>query len=271
MKTYRRVLTIVLILMSIFMFFGIARAATLTLPSATRDIMAEAFYGDASLDEVVIPEGCISIGERAFANCKISKVSLPSTLANIAPSAFNGNSGMKVIAPPETYAYDWAIDNGFTVLIGSVKNLRTTLLGNNLTISWDAIAGVDGYRISEKTSASTSILGTTSDQTYYELSDVAVGSHTYIVEAYKTTSSTTLYGASSQISATISTTLVESITLSTSFAELDVDDTITIKTTVLPSNAGNKSVTWSSNNSKVASVNSSGNVNALPVRRIRQR
>ncbi len=263
MKTCRRVLTIMLILMSIFMFFGIANAATLTLPSATRDILAEAFYGDSSLDEVIIPEGCISIGERAFANCKISKITLPSTLAYIAPSAFTGNSGMKVNAPVETYAYEWAVDNGFSILISAVDNLRATVMGKNVTLSWNAIAGVDGYRISEKTSGSNTVIGTTSGQTYYELTDVSVGSHTYIVEAYKTAIDTTSYSDAAQISTTISKTLVETIALNKAYAELEPDETLSLKASVFPSDADNKSLTWSSNNTQVATVNSSGEITAL--------
>ena len=50
------------------------------------------------------------------------------------------------------------------------------------------------------------------------------------------------------------------ITLSTRAATLNVGKTLTLKATVYPTNASNKTVTWSSSNPKVATVNASGKV-----------
>ena len=58
---------------------------------------------------------------------------------------------------------------------------------------------------------------------------------------------------------------VSSITLNTSSASLKVGDTKQLSATVSPSNATDKSVSWSSSNSSVASVNSSGLVTAKGV------
>ena len=59
-----------------------------------------------------------------------------------------------------------------------------------------------------------------------------------------------------------STVNVTSITLSPSSASLTVGDTQQLTATISPSNATNKSVTWSSSNSSVATVSSSGLVTA---------
>ena len=57
--------------------------------------------------------------------------------------------------------------------------------------------------------------------------------------------------------------LVSSITLSTSSLSLTEGDTSTLTATVSPSNATNKELTWSSTNTKVATVNSNGVVTAV--------
>lgn len=56
--------------------------------------------------------------------------------------------------------------------------------------------------------------------------------------------------------------LVESVTLDKSTLSLFVGKTATLTATVLPSEAANKNITWSSTNSNIASVNASGLVTA---------
>ena len=63
---------------------------TLTLPTGLSTIEAEAFAGGA-FEAVVIPNGCKTIGSRAFADCeKLIYVRIPSSVAEIAADAFEG-------------------------------------------------------------------------------------------------------------------------------------------------------------------------------------
>ena len=48
-----------------------------------------AFYGCGYLDELVVPEGITSIGQRAFARTGVYSISLPASLTHIAPAAFS--------------------------------------------------------------------------------------------------------------------------------------------------------------------------------------
>jgi len=64
---------------------------------------------------------------------------------------------------------------------------------------------------------------------------------------------------------TVSNVLISSIALSKTSVTVGVGDTTLIKATVSPLNASNKTVIWSSSNSSVASVNTSGNVTAVSV------
>ena len=62
---------------------------------------------------------------------------------------------------------------------------------------------------------------------------------------------------------TVSAIRVTGVTLNKSTLNLDISETETLIATVLPSNAGDKSVSWSSSNTAVAIVNSNGLVNPV--------
>lgn len=64
---------------------------------------------------------------------------------------------------------------------------------------------------------------------------------------------------------TVEKTMVSSITLSTTNVDLKVAETCQLTATVLPENATNKNVIWSSSNEGVATVTSSGLVNAIAI------
>jgi uncharacterized protein YjdB len=89
-------------------------------------------------------------------------------------------------------------------------------------------------------------------------SDYSIGGHTLelvVVDADNIPWSKTLRFTVSQA--------VTGITLNKSALTLPVNGSETLYVTVSPANAGNKNVTWSSNNTTVASVTSSGLVQAL--------
>lgn len=68
---------------------------------------------------------------------------------------------------------------------------------------------------------------------------------------------------SSNIAISVQRVAVEGITLSPSSLSLNVGDTEKITAIIMPSNAYNQGVTWSSNNTSIATVDSKGNVKAI--------
>lgn len=65
-------------------------ALVLKLPSGLIEIEDEAFSGSAC-EVVIIPEGCTTIGEKAFANCKkLIRVIVPASVKNYPVNAFEG-------------------------------------------------------------------------------------------------------------------------------------------------------------------------------------
>ena len=90
---------------------GYAEPAVLELPGDLKAIEAQAFMGDTSLDEVVLPEGLERIGRQAFADSTLRAVNLPASLVTIADDAFD--LGVAVTAEPGTAAWQWAVTHGF--------------------------------------------------------------------------------------------------------------------------------------------------------------
>lgn len=60
----------------------------LTLPSAVKEIQAEAFAGAKGFAEIILPEGVEKIGERAFAESSIEKIRIPDGVTDIGTGAF---------------------------------------------------------------------------------------------------------------------------------------------------------------------------------------
>jgi hypothetical protein len=122
-----------------------AAADTLTLPADLKAVEAEAFYGDTSIDSVILPEGVVSIGAKAFADSSLSEITLPSTVTAIAEDAFDSCSLKTVKAASGSYAYGWMRDRGW------IAEYRALLVGEQRFIKFNNIADLDaGYSLSDK-------------------------------------------------------------------------------------------------------------------------
>jgi len=113
-RQVKRAISLLLVIVLLFSLSCEAFAQTLVLPASLREIGDEAFYGDESLNEVVIPYGTEYIGERAFACSGLRKITIPETLMLIAPSAFDGLSDeFAICCPRDCYAYNYAMDHAY--------------------------------------------------------------------------------------------------------------------------------------------------------------
>lgn len=100
---------------------ALSLTATLDIPDNVLIIEQMAFYGDSSLDVVVLPEGVKEIREKAFAESSVRKINLPASLTSIADNAFDTDKNIKISAVKGTYAYDWAVGKGFNVAADSTE------------------------------------------------------------------------------------------------------------------------------------------------------
>lgn len=107
-RQVKRAISLLLVIVLLFSLSCEAFAQTLVLPASLREIGDEAFYGDESVDEVVIPEGAESIGERAFADSGVQKIHIPESVTNIADNAFDGAEDATIVSSPRALAKDYA-------------------------------------------------------------------------------------------------------------------------------------------------------------------
>ena len=128
----KRILAFFLILLVFPLFPGVSCAddgAVLTIPKGLITISGQAFYGDTSIQKVIVQEGTETIESLAFADSSIREIRLPASLTYIAEDAFTNTSLETVTAPKGSYAYQWAREHKYiaeyrALLIGETRFLR---------------------------------------------------------------------------------------------------------------------------------------------------
>ncbi len=145
-------------------------------------------------------------------------------------------------------------------------DLGATYAVNRVVLNWET-AYASGYRVEVSADASswTSVYSTTNGDGGTD--DLSLSGTGRYVRIYGTARAT-VWGYSLwelQVYGTLSGTTVPvgGVTLSPSATSVTVGSSVTLTATVLPSTATNKAVTWSSNNTGVASVSSAGVVTGV--------
>ncbi len=126
------------------MMTAAARADTLALPSGVTEVEAEAFYGDKSLDRVVLPEGTLYICEKAFAYSSVRSIVLPASLKEIASDAFEGVTSLTAYVTKGSAAESFCKSSGITcgpTVTGITldRSDATLLTGNTVQLTADVL------------------------------------------------------------------------------------------------------------------------------------
>ena len=82
--------------------YGCTSLETIELPATLTTISDYVFYGCTSLSSVNLHEGITSIGTSAFYNCKLSSITIPSTVTSISDGAFKSNPTTTIVWKPKT-------------------------------------------------------------------------------------------------------------------------------------------------------------------------
>ena len=127
-----------------FLFIQAAPAETLTMPSDLQIIEAQAFYGDRSLDTVVLNDQIREIRAGAFAGSSLKNINLPDSLTFIADDALPGPDQVELDVEEGGYPYNWAVSHGF--LITPVQSASEAYM-RTITVSWADEAEAQSYNV----------------------------------------------------------------------------------------------------------------------------
>ena len=79
--------------------------SSIAIPAGVKVIAAEAFANCRNLESVSLPNGLVTIGDRAFSGTALMGISIPSSVKRIGSSAFSDCGGLSAIALPDGLQY----------------------------------------------------------------------------------------------------------------------------------------------------------------------
>ena len=265
------------------------------IPNSVTSIENSVFYGCRDLTSVTIPESVTSIGESAFAYCRgLTSVTIPSSVTSIGAEAFYGCSGLTQIQslsenPPmaSAYAFDGLYSKPLYVPAQSVALYKVAPEWEKFNNIEPLSGGATGIVLNkteltmsvgeEETLLATITPENATDKTVtWESSDSGVatvsqeGLVTAVSPGTAVITASDAYGHNAIATVTVKEddTPVEvpatgiSITPSEP-QELKVGESLQLTATVSPENATDKTVTWESSDSGVATVNQEGLVTTV--------
>ena len=207
-------------------FANCSSLAEIVIPDSVTSIGESTFSGCTSLAEIVIPDSVTSIGEYAFSSCtSLKKITIPDSVTIIKEFAFKNCSTIKIVCYLGTRA-QWQ-----EIIIGAENEALT-----NVTIHCIDDPHIWGeWEVVEEATYEKEGL----ERRACSLCDIE---ETRVIPK--------LVRASA-------------IELSESEKTVFVGDTFTITATVKPEDAFNRTVTWSSSDPSIATVDENGTVTAI--------
>ncbi len=244
-----------------FLFSGFATLESIVLPESITEIELSVFTDCINLQAITLPKNLNAIGENAFHNCNsLKKVVLPDNINEISyfsfddvelwamPNTITEASLLRERIPHHVYDVPIPVDSiqlnttDKTMISGTTYDLFATIAPSNATnkeLIW--------------TSSNTAVVTVSASGRV-----TARGNGTAIITA------TAKDGSKKAAKCTITVkTPVSSLKLNVRSKTLNRGNTYTLKASIYPSTASNKSITWSSSNTKVAKVDSKGKVTAV--------
>ena len=261
------------------------------IPDSVISIGNHAFKNCSNLTTITIPDGVTSIGDDAFSYCSsLTTITIPNSVTSIGGGAFYGCSSLTSIALPNSiisignYAFDALKDVYYSGTEEQWDSIHIGGFGNNTlknaTIHFQSsgnvkVSGISLDRSSisvsigssEQLNASVKPENAQNKTVHWESSNPAVASVSAgLVNAKsKGTAIITARTDDGGYTATCTVTVsqpVTGISLNQSSISIIKGKTYQLSASIQPSGASNRNVTWSSSNSNIATVSSSGKVSA---------
>ena len=241
-------------------FAGCSDLTSVTISNSVTSINYATFMNCSGLTSVSIPNSVTSIGSAAFYNCSsLTSVTISTSVTSIGMEAFyNCSSLTSIVIPNSVTSVGW---NAFY----GCNNLTTITIGSGVTdIGSKSFSQCpelsDVYCYAEELTDNE-----WTDDGLYTYSDAFEGSYIEYAtlhvpkgcsEAYKAMEPWKNFKSIVEI-------VDAKVKLSKSKAAIEKGKTLTLKATVTPSDLSDKSVTWKSSDTKVATVTSAGKVKGV--------
>ena len=276
--------------------FSNSGLTSITIPNSVTSIGASTFSGCSSLTSVTIPNSITSIGLSAFEGCSgLTSVNIPKSVTSIGSSAFYNCRGLNdvysLIDDPSSISMGSDVffrnPNNYTsrtlhVPVGAVSAYQAD---TNWSRYFGSIVGIKVFATSISLSETDATLYT--DNTLQLTATVLPSTTTNPAVTWSsgntsvaTVSSNGLVTAKSVGNVVITATtadgsnlsascnvavkqLATSVSLNTTYKTLYMGNTLQLTAMVLPSTTTDKSVSWYSNNTVVATVSSDGLVTPI--------
>ena len=243
-------------------FSGCSALTEVSFSEYIKVIPSSCFAGTA-LQKVVLPYAVSSIDSNAFSNINtLQEISIPAGTTSISSSAFNQES-LTIRGAAGSRAETYAAEKGYTFIQGTGftkaildKTEMTLALTEKETLSLDITPfdAVDAITWTSENEEIVKVLANEDNPAEAVVTGVSSGETTIKVKA----------GTIERICKIMVGNYVTGISLSKSYIYMDsLGDTGTLTASVVPSDADNAEIVWSSANEKVAVVDDKGNITAV--------
>ena len=234
-----------------YLFYNLDHIKSVTIPNSVTSIGSSAFSDCDGLTSVTIGDSVTSIGNSAFSDCNgLTSIEIPNSVTSIGSSAFKFCAGLTSVTIGDSVT---SIGNS---AFSYSDGLTSVTIGDSVTsIGKDAFKGCDNIKkIESKANKAPTIENEDQfSENVYANADlfVPIGYEDNYKNAYVWSKFKNVIGKDFSVKVTL-------IEVTPTEVEAEEGSEVQLSVVVLPEEATNKEVAWSSSNESVATVDNNG-------------